>query len=460
MLLGVGLYAADNNVAPALPAPDPRFKADLLLIVAHEDDDTLIAGYLAKLTLDEHKRVAVIYCTSGTGGGNAVGNESGLSLGQVRVIEAKRALESIGIENVWYLNGRDTPSQNVLWSLETWNHGSILDQTVRLVRLTRPEVIVTWLPDYVVGENHGDHQAAGVIATEAFDMAADPLKFPEQVTPPRNRNGVNNLTEGLQPWQPKKLYYQTDAFENANPYWHDASEPPRYRKNILDGTGPVYSMKDISPSRHVPYAELFAKEQSYYSSQDGAIGARALESKNFSNFEYPVHLIFGKSLVGGTVTGDVFQGITDEAIPYVPAPGYRAEQPRGVSLQIGGSWGFYRQFWEAHSLKLLPTLIPNPEVSAQYGEPIYLPMVIQNNTPENQTVSLAVDLPSGWNDNLRFDTFPVGAGERYPVQLQVTRPAKTPAGWIEIEIHAKADGREIGTIQAKAYVSRPSVLEQ
>jgi LmbE family N-acetylglucosaminyl deacetylase len=109
------------------------------------------------------------------------------------VIEAKRALESIGIENVWVLSGRDTPSQNVLWSLDTWNHGSILGQVVRLIRLTRPEVVVTWLPDYVVGENHGDHQAAGVIATEAFDMAGDPLKFPEQVTPARDRNGFNNL---------------------------------------------------------------------------------------------------------------------------------------------------------------------------------------------------------------------------------------------------------------------------
>ncbi len=34
-----------------------------------------------------------------------------------------------------------------------------------VVRLTRAEVILTWLPGIFVGENHGDHQAAGVIAT-------------------------------------------------------------------------------------------------------------------------------------------------------------------------------------------------------------------------------------------------------------------------------------------------------
>jgi len=43
------------------------------------------------------------------------------------------------------------------------------------VRLTRPAVIVSWLPAYSVGENHGDHQAASVLATvrrDALDLKA------------------------------------------------------------------------------------------------------------------------------------------------------------------------------------------------------------------------------------------------------------------------------------------------
>jgi hypothetical protein len=43
-----------------------------------------------------------------------------------------------------------------------------------------------------------------VIATEAFDLAGDPTKFPEQISAPRNRRDNNNLTEGLRPWQPKR----------------------------------------------------------------------------------------------------------------------------------------------------------------------------------------------------------------------------------------------------------------
>ena len=118
---------------PELLRPDARFKADVLVVVAHEDDEVMIAGYLSKLAQDEHKRIAVVYVTNGDGGGNAVGNEAGAALGQERQMEARRALESIGIENVWFLNQHDTPNQNVLFSLGHWDHGHVLGALVRLV---------------------------------------------------------------------------------------------------------------------------------------------------------------------------------------------------------------------------------------------------------------------------------------------------------------------------------------
>src|SRR5579871_662806 len=126
---GLALFASSlfaQSTAPALLPPDPRYKADVLVVIAHPDDDVLIGAWLARLSLDEHKRVGVIYCTRGDGGGNNVGNESGLALGQVREIEARRALGSFGIENVWFLDGHDTPGQNVLRSLDNWVHGRAL----------------------------------------------------------------------------------------------------------------------------------------------------------------------------------------------------------------------------------------------------------------------------------------------------------------------------------------------
>jgi LmbE family N-acetylglucosaminyl deacetylase len=168
--------------AAAYTRSDERYKADILLIVAHPDDETGdVAGYLARAIFDEHRRVAVIYTTRGEGGKNAVGNELGNALGAVREIEARRALAFFGVTNVWFLDAHDTGG-TVLRSLEFMDHGSTLAQVVRLVRLTRPEVIVTWLPLPVAGENHGDHQAASVIANEAFDLAGDPTAFAEQTS--------------------------------------------------------------------------------------------------------------------------------------------------------------------------------------------------------------------------------------------------------------------------------------
>lgn len=138
--------------APPYPNPDSRFKTDILLVTAHPDDDSLIAGYLARAIFDEHKSVAVIVCTQGDGGGNEIGDEAGAALGQVRIQEARRALGYLGITNIWFLGRHDTPGQNVLWSLDRWGHGGTLDEVVRLIRITRPEVILTFLPNAVAGK--------------------------------------------------------------------------------------------------------------------------------------------------------------------------------------------------------------------------------------------------------------------------------------------------------------------
>jgi LmbE family N-acetylglucosaminyl deacetylase len=86
--------------APPIPKPDERYKSDVLLIVAHPDDEVEIAPYLAKAVLDEHKRVAVIYATRGSAGGNRLGMEQGAALGAVREIEARRALAALSVVNV------------------------------------------------------------------------------------------------------------------------------------------------------------------------------------------------------------------------------------------------------------------------------------------------------------------------------------------------------------------------
>ena len=217
--------AAHHTVA--LRQPDERYKADILLVVAHPDDEGAATAYLAR-AIDEGKRVAVVFGTRGGSGANEVGGEQASALAAIREIEARRAVAMLGITNVWFLDGKDTASQNVLQSLSNWNHGQALQQLVRLMRLTRPEVVLTFLPGTFVGEDHGDHQAAGVLATEAFDLSADPAAFPEQLAGPTKR--LESLLDNLRPWQPKKIYYFPDAD----------------KEDIFRGLGPRYSVKEIS----------------------------------------------------------------------------------------------------------------------------------------------------------------------------------------------------------------------
>lgn len=453
-------FAAAQTQAPALPQPDARYKADVLLVVAHPDDDVVVGGYLARLSLDEHKHIAVVYITNGDGGGNAVGNESGLALGQERQIEARTALHSIGVEDVWFLDGSDTPGQNPLRSLDRWNHGKMLDELVRLVRITRPEVILTWLPEQVVGENHGDHQAAGVLAVEAFDQSGEPLAFPEQVSPPRDHGGLMNLAEGLHPWQSKKLYFFTDAFEVFTPYWHDAAEVPNFRKNIGDGFGPVYDTKTISSARHVSYAQLAAEQQTFYATQDGVIGVNALKKHDLTRFEYPVRLIFGKSLVGGSVTDDVFENITREpARPAVLHHDHDVDQT-GLSLEMGDPWRFYGQWWRAHGLEHLALMIPEPEVAAAPREQINIPLLACNHSASDTEIDITASAPEGWGGGLQYSRYLVRAGECYPMVAYLIAPSTEKPSWQELNWSASIGSKQIGRVLVRAYVGQSGGLPQ
>jgi LmbE family N-acetylglucosaminyl deacetylase len=439
LALGSALAAAEMPKAPPAPRPDDRFKADILVIVAHPDDETAVTGYLAKAIYDEHRRVAVIFGTRGDGGGNAMGNEQAAALGAEREIEGRRALASFGVMNVWFLGGPDTPGQDVLRSLETWNHGAALAQAVRLVRLTRPEVILTWLPVYVAGENHGDHQAAGVIATEVFDLAGDATAFPEQIAPPRDRQNISNLTEGLQPWQPKKLYYFSDASHT----------------DFLEGKGPRYETTGVSPARGAPYYRLAADEMTFHLTQGdtGQLAKEAIEKGDFKYFEQPVLLVFGKSLAKSSITGDILEGVGGGRSEFAPVPGYRPAKQDGLSVELGGPWGFYRKFWKAHAIDHLAALLSTPEVAIAPGERLHLPLVIHNATAEARNVELSATAPKGWSTVTGQAIYPVDAHGAYPVETVLASPQQGEPAWQTIVWRAEVEGRTVGSITVRVNLA-------
>lgn len=438
LILSGTLAAAQTEQAPALLPPDARYKADILVVVAHPDDETEISAYLAQQIDEYHRRVAIVYGTRGNSGGNAEGYEQAAALAAEREIEARRADGYLGIKDVWFLSGTDTPSQDVLNSLETWGHGAALDEMVRLVRLTRPEVILTWLPHYVAGENHGDHQAAGVIATEAFDLAGDPTWFPEQVAAPRDHLGTANLTEGLHPWQPEKIYYFTDASQT----------------DFLKGQGPVYSTLGTDPARHIPYYQVAARQMAYHLTQGdtGQMARQALATGDFAYFKEPVRFIFGKSLVPSSATSDIFAGVTSRPIPYASHPGYHPMARHGLSIEMGGPFAFYRRFWAAHGLEHLAHLLsPEVEIGTRV---LYVPVLIHNDTSEAAEVTLSADFSAGWRAQSGFWRYAVPAHATYPTECGFAGPAGHDGSWQTVSVQAKSSGREIGAVTMRVHLAQ------
>ena len=431
LLLGsVGLVHAQTQ--PPIPQPDERFKTDILLVVAHPDDDTAASTYLAKAVFDENRRVAVVFTTRGNSGPNAVGMEQSKALSDVRETEARHSLAARGISNVWFLDGQDTPTQDVLHSLETMGHGAALEDLVRLVRLTRPEVVLTWLPAYVAGENHGDHQASSVLATEAFDLANVPTWFPEQLEAPRVHSGTANYGEGLQPWQAKKLYYFSDATH------------PDYLLN----RGPRYLASETSRTKHVPYSEMNRIAWENYATQVD------FDAKTLKYFiDLPDQFILGKSFVPAAPLGDVMEGAGKPLTPGADLPPEAISQPTGITMQLGGPWHFYRQFYAAHRLDSLKALVP-PETSLGTDRQLWVPLLLENKTTAAEDVTISSNVPNAWKQYTGPGTYHLEPGANYPVQVFLIAPpdssgVKSPQllTWT-----AAAGAKTIATVSLNVYL--------
>ena len=161
----------------------------LMCVAAHPDDEdsATLALYRKKYG---YKTFALIG-TRGEGGQNEIGPELYEELGVIRTHEMLRASAITGAD----LHFLDMPEFGYSKSREeafaVWGQEESLRRMVRKIRELRPDVIIT---HHGPQGGHGHHQAIGKTLEDAFDVAADPEAFPEQIA------------EGLQPWQPTRLY--------------------------------------------------------------------------------------------------------------------------------------------------------------------------------------------------------------------------------------------------------------
>ena len=169
-----------------------RTTARLMHTAAHPDDED--GGMLTLESRGKGATVVQLTLNRGEGGQNKVGGNLFDELGVIRTLELVAADEYYGVEQrftrVADFGFSKTPEE----TFEKWHgHDVALADMVRVIRTFRPDVIVSRFQG-ASRDGHGHHQASGILTREAFRAAVDPRRFPEQVR------------DGLQPWQAKKLY--------------------------------------------------------------------------------------------------------------------------------------------------------------------------------------------------------------------------------------------------------------
>jgi LmbE family N-acetylglucosaminyl deacetylase len=164
----------------------------LMQTTAHPDDED--GGMLTLESRGHGETTLLMTLTRGEGGQNKVGSNLFDVLGVLRSLELTASDRYYGVEQRFSRVADFGYSKNPEETFQKWGgHDIALGDMVRVIRTFRPDVLIARFSG-TERDGHGHHQASAILTREAFRAAADPKRFPEQIK------------EGLQPWQSKKLY--------------------------------------------------------------------------------------------------------------------------------------------------------------------------------------------------------------------------------------------------------------
>ncbi len=164
----------------------------LMMVVAHPDDED--GATLALESRGKGVQALLLTLTRGEGGQNELGTGLFDKLGILRTLELLASDRYYGVEQRFTRVADFGYSKTPEETFQKWGgHDVPLADIVRVIRTFRPDVLVARFSG-TDNDGHGHHQASAILTREAFRAAADPNRFPEQIR------------EGLQPWQAKKLY--------------------------------------------------------------------------------------------------------------------------------------------------------------------------------------------------------------------------------------------------------------
>jgi LmbE family N-acetylglucosaminyl deacetylase len=201
LLVLVGTPRAQQPAAATKQSPEDRIALyqalldltnpwTVMCIAAHPDDEDGTSLIVMRRKYGAH--TVSLFSTFGEGGQNAIGPELYEEMGAIRARETMAAAEIQGSEP-HFLGLKDFGySKSADEAFKFWGHDEALRRMVLEIRKLRADVIIT--NHSATSNDHGHHQATARLELEAFDAAADPKRFPEQ------------LKDGVTVWQVQRLF--------------------------------------------------------------------------------------------------------------------------------------------------------------------------------------------------------------------------------------------------------------
>jgi len=164
-----------------------------MMATAHPDDEN--NGLLVLLNRGQGYRTALATATRGNGGQNEIGPELFEALGVLRTEELFALHRFDGAEQYFTRAVDFGYTIDLDETAKEWGRDEIIGDYVRLIRTIRPDVISAQSPTATGPGQHAHHAMAAILSHEAYKLAGDPTKYPEQIK------------DGLRAWQPKKFYF-------------------------------------------------------------------------------------------------------------------------------------------------------------------------------------------------------------------------------------------------------------
>src|SRR5207249_7470861 len=142
----------------------------VLVIGAHPDDEN--SDFLAYLSRGLGAQAAYLSLSRGERGQNLIGPELGAELGVIRTEELLAARQLDGAHQFFTRAYDFGFSKTAAESFRFWPRDSVLADVIVVMRRFRPQIVVSIFTG-TPRDGHGQHQIAGVVAQQAFELLKD-----------------------------------------------------------------------------------------------------------------------------------------------------------------------------------------------------------------------------------------------------------------------------------------------